>query len=110
MVVLFPKRSDQNNRPEAKGTVGRRRHINLENIPWPISVLKFNQAVSEMNPGEQIIASLKDADVVTNLLQLLRHQPDVEVTTSTSDAELRIEVKKKGCASSHGVAMDNHKY
>lgn len=88
--------------------MGRRRHINLEDIPWPISILKFNQAVCEMKPGDRIIAFLKDADVMTNLLQLLHHRTDVGVTTRASGDDLCIEVKKERCASG-SEAIDDPK-
>jgi hypothetical protein len=87
--------------------VGRLRHINLEHIPWPISILKFNQAVTEMNPGDHMIVFLKDSDVMTNLLQLLRYQPDVAFTTSTSGGDMSIEVKKECCAITRDLMADN---
>ncbi len=90
---VYNQRRAETNQWEAKGTVERRRRINLEDMPWPMNILKFNQAVSEMKPGDHMIAFLKDADVMANLLRLLRHRPDMKFTTSTSDEKCRIEVK-----------------
>ena len=45
----------------------RHLHINLEDLPWPLNVLKFNQAIYEMQPGDDMIATIKDPDVVGNL-------------------------------------------
>jgi hypothetical protein len=78
--------------------VGRLRHINLEDTPWPISILKFNQAVSELKPGDDMIAFINDADVIANLLQLLRHQPGVGFTVSFAGSDFCIEVKKDRCS------------
>ena len=90
--------------------MGRLRHINLEDTPWPISILKFNQAISRMRPGDHIIAFLKDADVMTNIEQLLRHQPDVEVMTSTPGSEYCIEVKKPRQTAHRDEMPTSHKY
>lgn len=49
----------------------RHHHIHLEDIPWPVSVLKFNQAVDELQAGDGMIATTRDADVVGNLELLL---------------------------------------
>ena len=76
-------------------TVGRHHRIDFVDTPWPISILAFNQAVSEMKPGDHMIAFLKDADVMAGLLQLLRHQPDVTIINATSHGDFCIEVKKE---------------
>jgi hypothetical protein len=89
--------------------MGRLRHINLEDIPWPISILKFNQVVSEMKPGDHMIAFLKDVDVMNNLLQLMRHQPDLGVTTSTSGNDFYIEVKRQRIATHEGATTTSQK-
>jgi hypothetical protein len=96
-------------RPEARDTVGRHRHINLEDTPWPMSILKFNRALSEMQPGDDMIATLSDADVITNLLQLLRHHPGVGFTVSSSGSDFCIEVKKEECRVGRGAVTDDRK-
>ncbi|WP_319406701.1 hypothetical protein [uncultured Desulfosarcina sp.] len=73
----------------------RHLHINLEDLPWPVSVLKFNQVVYEMQPGDNMIATIKDADVVSNLRLLLGSQPDVNFDLSQTDTHYRIRVIKR---------------
>jgi len=86
---------------------GRQRKINLEKMPWPVSVLKFNRAVSEMKPGDKIIAFIRDADVIANLLKLLRGRGGVGVTVSSFDGEFCFEVRKKEGVTDGGAANGN---
>ena len=73
----------------------RHLHINLEDLPWPVSVLKFNQAVYDMQPGDDMVATIKDANVVSNLRLLLGGQPDVRFEMSRTDTDYRIRVSKR---------------
>jgi hypothetical protein len=63
----------------------RHLHLNLEELPWPVNVLKFNQVVYDMQPGDDMIATIKDADVVGNLQQLLDSQPELHFDVSQTD-------------------------
>lgn len=72
----------------------RHLHINLEDLPWPVNVLKFNQVVYDMQPGDDMIATIKDADVVGNLQQLLVSQPELHFDVSQTDTDYRIRVTK----------------
>lgn len=94
-------------RPEARDTVGRHRHLNLEDTPWPMSILKFNRALSEMKPGDDMTATISDADVITNLLQLLRHHPGVGFTVSSSGSNFCVEVKREEYVVGRGAVTDN---
>jgi TusA-related sulfurtransferase len=72
----------------------RHLHLNLEELPWPVNVLKFNQVVYDMQPGDDMIATIKDADVVGNLQQLLDSQPELHFDVSQTDEDYRIRVTK----------------
>jgi TusA-related sulfurtransferase len=74
--------------------MSRHLHINLEDLPWPVNVLKFNQAVYEMQPGDDMIATVNDADVVGNLRQLLSSQSELRFAVFQTDADYRIEITK----------------
>jgi TusA-related sulfurtransferase len=74
--------------------MSRHLHINLEDLPWPVNVLKFNQAVYEMQPGDDMIATINDADVVGNLQQILSSQSELRFDVSQTNADYRIRVTK----------------
>jgi len=72
----------------------RHLHINLEDLPWPLNVLKFNQAIYEMQPGDDMIATIKDPDVVGNLQLLLSSQMELYFDVSQADTDFLIRVIK----------------
>ena len=74
--------------------MSRHLHIDIEDLPWPVNVLKFNQAVYEMQPGDDMIATIKDADVVSNLRLLLSNQSDLRFNVSQKNTDYRIRVTK----------------
>jgi TusA-related sulfurtransferase len=73
----------------------RHLHINLEDFPWPVNVLKFNQAIYEMQPGDDMIATIKDPDVVGNLQLLLSSQTGLHFDVSQADTDFLIRVIKR---------------
>lgn len=75
--------------------MGRHLHINLENLPWPVNVLKFNQAVYDMQPGDDMLATINDANVVGNLQQLLSSQTEVDFDVFQTKIDYRIRVTKR---------------
>jgi hypothetical protein len=50
--------------------------------------------VYDMQPGDDMIATIKDADVVGNLQQLLDSQPELHFDVSQTDEDYRIRVTK----------------
>jgi hypothetical protein len=73
----------------------RHLRINLENLPWPVNILTFNRVVYDMQPGDDMIASLNDVDVVGNLQQLLSNQAEVDFDVFQTNANYRIRVTKR---------------
>jgi len=76
--------------------MGSHYQLDLEHLPWPVNVLKFNGAVSDMRNGDDMTATLRDPDVVGNLCQLLGSQADLLYEVRQTDSEYRIKVVKKG--------------
>lgn len=74
--------------------MGRHFQINLANLPWPVNVLKFNQAVYNMQPGDDMLAMVNDSDVVGNLQQLLSSQVEVDFDVFQTNTDYRIQVTK----------------
>jgi hypothetical protein len=40
--------------------MGRHLHINLVHLAWPVSVLKFNQAICEMQSGDSPLTRIEE--------------------------------------------------
>ncbi len=74
--------------------MGSHYQLHLEHIPWPISVLKFNNAVSAMRTGDDMIVTMRDPDVVENICQLLGSRSDLHYEAQQNDAEYSIHVVK----------------
>ena len=73
-----------------------KRHLdlNLEDLPWPVNVLKFNQVLCDLQPGDDITATVSDGNVVGNLKQLLRCQPGLSFDIAHTDVDFRIHVTR----------------
>jgi TusA-related sulfurtransferase len=82
------------NKAWGKGMMCRHLQLHLEDLPWPVNVLKFNQVVSDMQPGDEMMATIKDADVVGNLQQLLCSQPELRFDVSRTEVDYCIRVTK----------------
>ena len=77
-----------------RGIMGSHYHIQLGHLPWPVSVLTFNGAVSAMRSGDDMIATIRDPDVVGNICLLLGNQPDLRYEVREADAQYHIQVIK----------------
>jgi TusA-related sulfurtransferase len=75
--------------------MGRHLQINLENLPWPVNLLKFNQAVYDMQPGDDMLATVNDSNVVGNLRQLLSSQAEVVFDVFQTNSDYRIRITKR---------------
>jgi TusA-related sulfurtransferase len=72
----------------------RHRHLSLGDLHWPLNILKFNKAVHELKPGDEMITRTDDADVVGNLQQLLNNWPGVQFDVVHMRTDYRIRVIK----------------
>jgi TusA-related sulfurtransferase len=75
--------------------MGRHLQINLENLPWPVNLLKFNQAVYDMQPGDDMLATVNDSEVLGNLRQLLSSQAEVVFDVFQTNSDYRIRITKR---------------
>jgi TusA-related sulfurtransferase len=73
----------------------RHLRINLEDIPWPVNVLKFNQALHGLQPGDDMTVTINDKDVLGNLELLLSRQSDLSFDITGRRGEYRIRIKKQ---------------
>ena len=80
----------------------RQVHLNLDHLPWPINVLKFNRAVYDLQPGEEMLARVMDGDVVGNLRQLLNSQAGLHYDIEQTPAGFHlIRVARQAASATH---------
>jgi len=75
--------------------MGRVLTINLENTPWPASILKYNEHLGKMRSGDRLVATVEDTDIIGNLEIILKHTPALTYTITGNDRKFRIVAVKK---------------
>ncbi|WP_319522763.1 hypothetical protein [uncultured Desulfosarcina sp.] len=75
--------------------MGGHHQLHLEDLPWPLSVLNFNQALDAMQSGDDMQVTVRDPDVVGNLRQLLGSLPGLIYNIEKIGETFRILVAKK---------------
>ena len=74
--------------------MGRVVTINLEHTPWPASILKYNEHLGKMRPGDRLVATVTDTDIIRNLEIILKHTPALAYRIQGGDGTFRIESVK----------------
>jgi TusA-related sulfurtransferase len=54
--------------------------LNLRDMIWPVCVLRCNEALVGLSPGEALTLAVGDPGVVHNILLLIGSQPDLHYT------------------------------
>ena len=70
--------------------------INLSDIVWPVSVLRCNEALKQLQPGEDLTLTVCDPGVVNNILLLIKSQPDLRFKQCRESKSYQIMVHRKG--------------
>ena len=73
----------------------RRFHLDLDALPWPVSLLKFNQAVDTLRAGETLSATLCDAVIVGNLELLIKRQPTLDFEAVRTERGFHVRVARR---------------
>lgn len=50
--------------------------IDLRDIVWPVSVIRCNEALARLEPGQDLAFTISDPDVVENVILLIKSRPD----------------------------------
>ena len=75
--------------------MGRIVTINLNDTPWPGSILKYNEELGKMGLGDRLIATLKDADAIQTIEIILKHTPGLTFHIQGGAETFRIEAEKR---------------
>jgi TusA-related sulfurtransferase len=76
--------------------------INLCDMIWPVCVLRCNEALARLQPGEKLIIIICDLDIINNIILLIKSQEDLKYDSSNESGSYRIVVTRMR-AISHGV-------
>jgi len=77
--------------------------INLSYMIWPVCLLRCNETLSRLQPGETLSVIVSDPDMVNNILLLIKSQPDLQYNKSRESGSYRITVNRMR-VNPHGVA------
>ncbi len=74
--------------------------LDLIDVPWPMNLFKCSRHTGDMQPGDEMVITLKDEGVKKNLLLILNGMPGISVEVSTAGACYAINVTKTGAGTS----------
>jgi TusA-related sulfurtransferase len=69
--------------------------LDLLSVPWPINLLKCHQYTADMQPGDEILISVKNQDVINSLVILLNATPGLSFEVTAKEPGFEIKVAKK---------------
>jgi len=75
--------------------MGKDGQLNLVNLPWPLSILKCNQQMVEMVPGERLDVTVRESATKENLVKLLRTMREYEFDVCSSHGCYRLSIRKR---------------
>lgn len=84
-------------------TMGKDGQLNLVNLPWPLSILKCNQQMVEMVPGERLDVTVKENATKENLVILLKKMREYEFDIGFSHGRYRLSIKKRQASRSNAI-------
>jgi len=69
--------------------------INLSDMVWPVCLLRCNEILARLQPGETLSIIVSDPDMVNNILLLIKSQPDLQYNKSLESGSYRITVNRR---------------
>jgi len=81
--------------------------INLADIVWPVSVLRCDEALKQLQPGEDLTLTVCDPGVVKNILLLIKSQPDLRFKQCQESESYQITVHRMGNNQNAGKTLDS---
>jgi TusA-related sulfurtransferase len=70
--------------------------IDVRDIPWPLCVIRANEAMLQLAPGEDLAIVAADPDVIHNIVLLLKSQADLKFDETRESQSCRIKVRRSG--------------
>ncbi|MCU0592274.1 MAG: hypothetical protein MUC57_12485 [Desulfobacterales bacterium] len=79
--------------------------MNLTVIAWPASVLRCNEALNQLQPGEELVLTVRDPGVIASILMLVKSQADLCFRQLRQPESYRITVQRAGGAKDGGANL-----
>jgi TusA-related sulfurtransferase len=68
--------------------------IDLTDIVWPVCVIQCNEALTRLEPGDDLAITVSDPDVVHNIVLLIKSRPDLQFDQQRESRSFRICVHR----------------
>lgn len=68
--------------------------IDLTDIVWPVCVIQCNEALTRLEPGDDLTITVTDPDVVHNIVLLIKSRPDLQFDQHDEFRSFRIRVHR----------------
>ena len=68
--------------------------IDLRDIVWPVSVIQCNEALTRLEPGDDLTITVSDPDVVHNVVLLINSRPDLRFDQCRKSDSYQINVHR----------------
>jgi TusA-related sulfurtransferase len=68
--------------------------IDLRDIVWPVSVIQCNEALTRLEPGDDLTITVFDPDVVHNVVLLINSRPDLRFDQCRKSDSYQINVHR----------------
>lgn len=68
--------------------------IDLTDIVWPVCVIQCNEALTRLEPGDDLTITVSDPDVVHNIVLLIKSRPDLQFDQHRESRSFRIRVHR----------------
>jgi len=69
--------------------------IDLSDMVWPVSVIRCNEVLNRLQPGEDAVLIVEDPDVVNNIRLLLLSRQAIESEVRQESKGYRIRVHRR---------------
>ena len=74
--------------------MSQKSELDLIGTGWPVCFLECKRTLSEMDPGDILVISMKDPDAVNELVIIVDRSNDQIVETEKKDDCYRIQIRK----------------
>ena len=68
--------------------------INLTNTVWPMCVLRCNEALKRLHPGEELTITLAEPELLDNILPLINNKPGLQSIKEHKHGSYHIIVRR----------------
>jgi TusA-related sulfurtransferase len=79
--------------------------MNLTEIAWPLSVLQCNEALNQLQPGEELNLTVRDPGVIANIVLLIKSREDLRFQQFRQSGSHRLMIHRVAGTDGDGKAL-----